>query len=192
MRIKKMFKTISLIVMIFSLSICTHAATYVGSAQSGTIVTKTPTSISYSDLSRFTIIASKSTGKQAKILNATKVNGSNTTWAMRICYDKYENAADYIVNVLPYSIDTSTGKVLSLPFSTVEEGTKLYGKSWFYFVVYDNVDKEICGYAIAERIRRFPNFNDNTFAGRTVRNIEYSGFYEEPSSYTFMEEHYGK
>lgn len=186
---KKIVSLILSLTFVLSQVVSVCAATYVGGAANGVIMSKTPTAISLNDLKRFTTIASNSTGKQAKILNATRVNGSNTTWAMRICYDNYENAADYIVSVLPYSIDVSTGKVLSLPFNTVEEGTKLYGKSWFYFVLYGNEDKSICGYAVAERIRRFPKFSDNTFSGKTKRNIEYSGIYEEPTSYTFMEEH---
>lgn len=189
---KKIVSLILSLTFVLSQVVSVCAATYVGGAANGVIMSKTPTAISLNDLKRFTTIASNSTGKQAKILNATRVNGSNTTWAMRICYDNYENAADYIVNVLPYSIDVTTGKVLSLPFNTVEEGTKLYGKSWFYFVVYGDIDKEICGYAIAERIRRFPNINDNTFSGRTLRNIQYNGVYEEANSFTFMEDHLGK
>lgn len=189
MRIKRMISFAATLAMMISFAFGANAAIYVGGNTNGAVMTKTPTAIAYGDLARFTIVASKAMGKEAKILNATRVNGSNTTWAMRICYDNYENAADYIVSVLPYSIDVSTGKVLSLPFNTVEEGTKLYGKSWFYFVLYGNEDKSICGYAVAERIRRFPKFSDNTFSGKTKRNIEYSGIYEEPTSYTFMEEH---
>ena len=189
----KIRRLVGLTILIASILASTaNAAIYVGGTTVNGIMTKTPTAISYNDLARFEIIASNSSGKKAKILNATKVNGSNTTWAMRICYDDYENAADYIVNVLSYSIDVSSGKVLSLPFSSVEEGVKLYGKSWFYFVVYDNADKSICGYAIAERIRRYPSKKDNTFSGTTKRNIEYSGVYLEPMSDTFINEHLGK
>ena len=190
MRIRKLIGLTILIASIFASA--ANAATYVGGAEVNGVVTKTPTAISYNDLARFEIIASNSSGKQAKILNATKINGSNTTWAMRICYDNYENAADYVVNVLPYSIEVSSGKVLSLPFNSIEEGTKLYGKSWYYFVVYDNADKSICGYAIAERIRRYPKKKDNTFSGKTKRNIEYSGVYLEPMSDTFINDHLGK
>ena len=189
----KIRKLVGLTILIASILTSTaNAAIYVGGNEVGGVMTKTPTGISYNDLARFTIIASNATGKKAKILNATKVNGSNTTWAMRICYDNYENAADYIVSVLPYSIDVNTGKVLSLPFNTLEDGTKLYGKSWYYFVLYGNEDKSICGYAVAERSRRFPKKKDLTFSGKTKRNIEYSGTYPEPMSDTFIADHLGK
>lgn len=189
MKNKKIISYIVSALMVFSMAINVYAATHVDGNLNSPILVKTPTAISYGDLSRFRYVASKATGKTAKILNATRVNGSNTTWAMRICYDNYDNPADYIVTVLPYAIEKETGKDVSLPFNTLEEGAKIYGKSYYYFVLYDNEDKGICGYAVAERIRRFPNFHDNTFSGTTKRNISYSGVYEEPSSYNFMEEH---
>ena len=192
MRIKRFLSLVVSFAMMFVFTFSVNAATYVGGATVNGVTTRTPTAISYNDLARFEIIATNASNKTAKILNATKVNGSNTTWAMRICYDHYENAADYIVNVIPYSIDTNSGKVLSLPFNSIEEGTKLYGKSWFYFVVYDNADKSICGYAIAERLRRFPSIKDKTFSGKTKRNIEYSGVYPEEMSYTFIKDHIGQ
>ena len=65
----------------------------------------------------------------------------------------------------------------------------MYGPSWYYFGLFDDVTHNICGFAIAERLRRWPAWDDMTFSGVTKRNIGYSGTYTENPRYSFIEEH---
>lgn len=191
MRIKKFLIGLSLsMTMVLLTAMSANAATYTGGNVVGNVLTKTPTAISYADIARLAEVATETNGKQASIVNATKYNGSNTTWIVRLCYgNTYENAADYVLTVIPYSWDTVAGKVVSLPFANLEEGKAMYGSSWYYFGLFDDVTHNICGFAIAERLRRWPAWDDMTFSGITKRNISYSGTYSENPRYSFIEEH---
>lgn len=191
MRIKKFLVGLSLsITMVLLTVMSANAASFTGGSIVGNVLTKTPTAISYADIARLAEVATEANGKQASIVNATKYNGSNTTWIVRLCYgNTYENAADYVLTVIPYSWDTVAGKVVSLPFANMEEGRAMYGPSWYYFGLFDDVTHNICGFAIAERLRRWPAWDDMTFSGVTKRNIGYSGTYNEHPRYSFIEEH---
>lgn len=191
MKVKKFLIVLSLSVTMVLLTVMSvNAATYTGGNIVGNVLTKTPTAISYADIARLAEVATEANGKQASIVNATRYNGSNTTWIVRLCYgNTYENAADYVLTVIPYSWDTVQGKVVSLPFANIEEGKTMYGPSWYYFGLFDDVSHNICGFAIAERLRRWPAWDDMTFSGITKRNIGYSGTYSEQPRYSFIEEH---
>ena len=191
MKVKKFLIVLSLSVTMVLLTVMSvNAATYTGGNIVGNVLTKTPTAISYADIARLAEVATEANGKQASIVNATRYNGSNTTWIVRLCYgNTYENAADYVLTVIPYSWDTVQGKVVSLPFANIEEGKTMYGPSWYYFGLFDDVSHNICGFAIAERLRRWPAWDDMTFSGITKRNIGYSGTYSEKPRYSFIEEH---
>lgn len=191
MKVKKFLIVLSLsITMVLLTVMSVNAATYTGGNIVGNVLTKTPTAISYADIARLAEVATEANGKQASIVNATRYNGSNTTWIVRLCYgNTYENAADYVLTVIPYSWDTVQGKVVSLPFANIEEGKTMYGPSWYYFGLFDDVSHNICGFAIAERLRRWPAWDDMTFSGITKRNIGYSGTYSEQPRYSFIEEH---
>ena len=173
MKVKKFLIVLSLSVTMVLLTVMSvNAATYTGGNIVGNVLTKTPTAISYADIARLAEVATEANGKQASIVNATRYNGSNTTWIVRLCYgNTYENAADYVLTVIPYSWDTVQGKVVSLPFANIEEGKTMYGPSWYYFGLFDDVSHNICGFAIAERLRRWPAWDDMTFSGITKRNI---------------------
>ena len=96
MRIKKFLVGIVLsVTMVLLTMMSTNAASFTGGSIVGNVLTKTPTAISYADIARLAEVATEANGKQASIVNATKYNGSNTTWIVRLCYgNTYENAAD--------------------------------------------------------------------------------------------------
>lgn len=173
---------------VFASAFAANAATYVDGPTVGTVVTKNPTSMSYKDLERLTVIASNVRGKQAKIVNATRYNGSNTTWIVRLFFAQGDQcAADFVVNVLPYSWDTQRQVVTSLPFKDAEEGTAMYGPCWYYFGLFDDATHQSCGFALAERIKRWPGTYDLTFSGFTHRGVGYTGSYPTASEDDFME-----
>ena len=192
MKMKKFLISVLLIgAMLVSMLSSVNAANYTGGYIVNNIMTKSPTYISYEDIARLAEVATEATGKQATIVNATRFNGSDTTWIVRLAYgdSAYENAGDYVLTVFPYSWDTVAGQVVSLPFKNKEEGTALYGSSWYYFGLFDDVTHNICGFAVAERIKRWPRWDELSFSGVTYRKIGYPGSYTEPCSYQFIEEH---
>ena len=191
MRLRKLFLGLLLTVsLVFTTISSSFAATYIGGNVVNNVLTKTPTNITLDDIARLTEIATEMTGKQASIVNAVRYNGSNTTWVVRLCFgNSYENAADYVLTVLPYSWDLTQAKVVSLPFKTTEEGRNIYGPSWYYFGLFDDVSHNICGFAIAERLRRWPSWADKTYSGTTKRGVTYSGTYEKEPSYSFIEDY---
>lgn len=168
-----------------------NAATFTGGNVIGNVITKVPTSISYEDLTRLESVATDATGKQAYIVNATKYNGNDNTWIVRLAFGNgtYENGADYVITLLPYSSDVISQQVLSLPFKDVAEGTELYGTSWFYFGLFDNETHNICGYGLAERIKRWPKWDDLSFTGTNKRKNTYTGSYTEACNSTFLADH---
>ena len=195
MKLKKIIiSSIFILALMLSMISNVTAATFTGGSIVNNVMTRVPTSISYEDITRLETVASDATGKPAYVVNATKFNGSDTTWIVRMAFGNstYEAAADYVLTLVPYSFDTVAGKVTSLPFKDIQEGTELYGKNWYYFGLFDKVTHNICGYAIAERIKRWPRWDDLTFNGITHRNVGYTGSYTEPCSSMFLVEHIEK
>ncbi len=171
-----------------------NAATFTGGNVVNNVITKVPTSITYEDLTRLESVATDATGKQAYIVNATKYNGSDSTWIVRLAFGNgtYENGADYVITLLPYSSDVNTQQVVSLPFKDIAEGTEIYGTSWFYFGLFDNDTHNICGYGLAERIKRWPRWDDLSFTGTSKRKNTYTGSYTEVCNSMFLADHIEK
>ena len=189
---KKITSLLLVLVFVLSSIITTSAATYIEGAQVGTIVTKTPTNVFYKDLVRFEEVATDTNGKQAKIINATRYNGSSTTWIVRleIGTGEEKTTADYVLNVAPYSKDIVTSQITSVPANgKVADGVAIYGPSWYYFGVFDDAKHDLCGFMVAERIRRYAAWSDLRFSGTNKRGIAYTGSYTESSSANFLESH---
>ena len=190
---KKLLSLVLCLTFIVSTVFNAFAATYVDGAQVGTVVSKTPTNLFYKDFVHLEEVASDVNGKQARIVNATRYNGSNTTWVVRLEITSAEGktSADYVVNVVPYSRDLITNQVLSIPANgKAADGVPIYGSSWYYCGVYDDTTSHnICGFLLAERIHRFASWNDLNFTGTNKRGIEYSGSYKEECSSNFLESH---
>lgn len=174
--------------LVVATAISTNAATY-NTNTLGNVVTKTPTAITYKDLRGLVAVASKERGKQARIINAQKYNGSDTTWVARLYFgdEGDQCAADFAITTIPYSWDTVKLMVTSLPFADTAEGTKMYGPCWYYFGVFGTRDHQSCGFGLAERIKRWPEWYDRTFSGVTHRGVGYTGSYAEESNVDFLE-----
>lgn len=188
---KRIISLVLALTFVFASVLSTNAASFSQGATVGTVTTKNPTSISYKDISRLADIATNVRGKQARIVNATRYNGSNTVWVVRLNFGEAGDqcAADFIVNVYPYSWDSKTQSVTSLPFANAEEGTAKFGPCWYYFGLFDDVTHQSCGFALAERIKRWPNWTDASFSGITYRGVGYTGSYAEGCDVAFMEKH---
>ena len=201
---KRIISLVLALTFVFASVLTTNAASFSQGATLGTITTKTPVAISYKDISRLAEIATNVRGKQARIVNATKYNGSNTTWIVRLNFgdDGNQCAGDFVVNVYPYSWDLATQRVAALPFEGEADkgGTAKFGPCWYYFGLFDDVSHQICGFAVAERINRWPNWDDQRFdsaianqgtqfPGTTFRGVRYTGAYPEISSLSFVEDH---
>lgn len=188
---KRIISLVLALTFVFATVLSTNAATFSQGAAVGTVTTKNPTSISYKDISRLAELATTVRGKQAKIVNATRYNGSNTTWVARLNFGDGGDqcAADFVLTVIPYSWDSVKLSVTSLPFSNVEEGTAKFGPCWYYFGLFDDATHQSCGFAIAERIKRWPNWDDLTFSGVTYRGVSYTGSYTEGCDSAFIEKH---
>lgn len=146
-------------------------------------------------------------GKQATVLNAVRYNGSATNWIIRIGFDAgknesgeqiFNNVGDYAITVYPYARDPKTDEITTLPFRSDDEANAyfakagdLYGtnRSWFFFGLFDEVDHNSCGFAVAERIKRWADWKDLSFSGTTGRGVHYAGSYTEGSSQNFLNEH---
>lgn len=155
---------------------------------------KIASNITYSDISRFAEVASVNRDKQARIVNAQEYKGSNNTWVVRLDFgDKQDRCeGDFIISFWPYACDKATKKVISLPFKDLKDGTTLFGPCWYYFGIFDENTHNLCGFAIAERIKRWPLWDDLTYFGRTYRGVYYDGNYNEPSNENFIENHIKK
>lgn len=189
---KKIISVLLIVMMITSSIMPVSAATYTTGAVVGTVVSKTPTNIFYKDLVRFEEVATNTYGKQSRIINATRYNGSATTWIVRLEVGTGEEktTSDYVLNVAPYSKDMATNQIVSVPANgKIEEGVAIYGPSWFYFGVFDNTKHDLCGFMVAERIRRYSAWSDLRFNGTNKRGIAYTGSYTENSSSNFLESH---
>lgn len=190
---KKFISILLIAMMVTSSIIPTSAAKYVTGATVGSVISKTPTNVYFKDLVRFEEVVTNTYGKQARVINATRYNGSATTWVVRLEVGSGEEktTADYILNVAPYSRDLATNKIVSVPANgSVEEGVAIYGPSWFYFGIFDDESRhDICGFMVAERIRRYSAWSDLRFNGTNKRGITYTGSYTEPCSSNFLESH---
>lgn len=184
--LKKIIGIISVVALVMVSCMPIFAANY---KQSGKV--KTPTSISYKDLLRLQNAATATRGGTALIVNAAKYQNSDTVWMVRMQYSKDNETylEDYVVGVHPYAYDEISKQVVSLPFTSIEDGTAKYGPSWFYFGVLDDVSHNLCGFAVAERVRRWPAWNDVSYSGTTYRGVPYVGSYPEGCSEAFMENH---
>lgn len=177
---------------------------------------KTPTNITLKDISRLAEKATAVTGQQARIVNATRYGNSSTTWIVRLAFGNGNDesacncAGDFVLTTYPYQWDAVELKAKGLPFSSYEEGTAMFGPCWYYFGVFDDKTHQSCGYVVAERINRWPNWTDLRFdngplvttatgavdqignrgnRGTTARGMHYSGAYTEESSEAFIEKH---
>ena len=189
---KKILSLLFISIFTISSMVPSNAATYVQGAQVGTIVTKTPTNVFYKDLVRLEEVATDTNGKQARIVNATRYNGSNTTWVVRLEVGTGEDktSADYVLNVVPYSKDVLTNQIVSVPANgKAADGVAIYGPSWYYFGVFDEGSHNLCGFMLAERIKRFSAWKDLSFTGKNKRGIDYVGSYTEESKVNFLESH---
>lgn len=182
---KKIIGIVSIVAMMLTMAFSANAAQYSLNGNA-----KAPTSISYKDISRLVEVASSVKGSQAKVVNAMRYNGSNTTWIVRLSYGaEGANSEDFVLTTYPYVYDMEKKQVTSLPFKNVEEGTQMFGPSWMYFGLFGDNDFNSCGFCVAERIKRWPKWNDLSFNGTTKKGITYKGSYAEPCSSTFLEDH---
>lgn len=189
---KRIVSLVLALSFVFASVVTTNAAQYdVPGRVVGTVTTKTPTAISYKDVNRLAEVATTVRGKQARVVNATRYNGNNVVWIARLHFGEGGDqcAADFVLTTIPYSWDKATERVTSLPFKDVAEGTNIYGPCWYYFGLFDDATNQSCGFAIAERIKRWPDFNDLTFSGVTSRGVAYTGSYTSASSESFIEDH---
>lgn len=186
---KKSIVSLSLaLVMVLATAFGTFAATGTNSAAG-----RIPTSITLKDLTRITEIANSVRGKSCKIVNAKQLG--STEWVVRLSFgdEGDQCAADFLISVLPYAYNEQIRKVTSLPFNPddISTGTAIYGPCWYYFGVFDDVNHNICGFALAERIKRWPDWNDLTFNGVSYRGRGVTGRYNLPCSEAFAEQNLG-
>ena len=188
-----MKKIISILLAITFLIVSTFTIYAAEFTQSGN--SKIPVSISYKDLTRLEEVANGMyIDRSYKIVNAIKYNGNSNIWIVRLSFLKDGESVleDYVINLYPYIIDNETNVVTSLPFRSVEDGNKIFGPAWFYFGLLDNIAHNICGFGIAERINRWPKWEDLSFNGNnglTYGKVGYIGSYKEPCSENFIHEH---
>lgn len=188
---KKLFKTLLTVMLMFTTLTITYGATYVESANAGITTTKTPTGFSYKDLIRLEEVATAANEKQVKVVNATKFNGNDNIWIARLKFGIDENTeyADFLLTTLPYTKELGTNKIISLPFKTLEEGCNLYGAKWYYYGILDDKDHNICGYIIAQRIKRFSKWDNLDYTGKTKDGTVYIGSYNEECNEEFIKLH---
>ena len=188
---KKLFKTLASLILILATITVSYGATYVESANAGITTTKTPTGFSYKDLIRLEEVATAANEKQVKVVNATKFNGNDNIWIARLKFGIDENTeyADFLLTTLPYTKELGTNKIISLPFKTLEEGCNLYGAKWYYYGILDDKDHNICGYIIAQRIKRFSKWDNLDYTGKTKDGTAYIGSYNEECNEEFIKLH---
>ena len=121
----------------------------------------------------------------AKIINAKKLNQAGTEWVIRL-YDKYAEQAlkdgvkgdelgnyptdqlqnyngDYYVSVRPYYWNNKKLMAENIPSNA---DTQTYGPSWFFCGLFEDTTHKMTGYAVAQRIKRWPAMDDLSFSGR--------------------------
>lgn len=169
-----MKRWLCLLMALLMMSSTCFAATYTKIGDS-----KTPVTIELKDFDRLLEVAKEVQNCNVIMTNAQKIN--DNTWAVRLQYDRSADVtADYIVSTIPYTWNNDLRKVTSLPFKDIKEGTETYGPNWYYFGVFDAVDHEICGFGLAQRVKRWPSWDDLSFG---------TGYYSEPCSVNFYSNH---
>lgn len=184
---KKLVSVLMVLAMSVSLLFQTSAGTF---KENG--ATKVPTSMSYKDIKHFADVVADVRGREAIIVNAVPYNGDPVTWIARVGVASDNGGYvfdDYVITTCPYGIDPVTNTVNTLPFLNVEEGRAIFGTSWYYFGIFDDVTHASCGFGIAERIKRWSETTDLSFTGISQRGIGYTGSYKEICSSNFIEEH---
>lgn len=173
---KRIISLVLALSFVFASVMSANAASF---SQNG--AAKTPTAITYKDITRLQDLASSTRGKQAKIVNAVRYNGSNTTWVVRLNFGEAGDqcAADFVITTYPYGRNPKTQEINTLPFGNVEEGTAYFGPCWYFFGVFDDVTHNSCGFCVAERIKRWPDWKDLSFSGVTARGVGYTGSYPQ-------------
>lgn len=180
---KKLISLCLALCLVFGSIINTNAASYIVSNG----VFKTPSTVELKDFKRLLEVAREVQSCDVKITNAQQID--STTWAVRLQYDREKDrTADYIVTTLAYGWDNNSRKVISLPFDNTKDGTGKYGPNWYYFGLFSSDDHEICGFGLAERIKRWPSWNDLTFSGTTFSGKTYNGTYAQLCSEHFVED----
>ena len=154
---------------------------------------KVPVNITYKDISRLAEIASKERNKNAVIVNATQYKGKNSTWIVRLNFGDESDQCDgdFAINFFPYAYDKNKKMVTSLPFKDKNEGTTIFGPCWYYFGIFDEKTHDLCGFAVAERIKRWPWWYDQSYFGKTYTGVFYDGDYIEPCDKDFITKHIG-
>lgn len=172
-------RIISVLALTFILGVQTFGATFTTDG-----VTKTPLTITTKDFDRLLQVVRNVSGEEnVKIINLQMIN--NTTYAVRIRRGQ-DQTNDYIITTIPYTYNAELQKVTSLPFKNVEDGNKMYGKNWYYFGLISDVGNEICGFGLAERIKRWSGWEDLQYTGITDSGKAYIGSYSLPCSEDFQ------
>lgn len=186
---KKLIKTIITFLIILGTITNTFAATYIDNTQNET-QSKNPTGFSYKDIMKLEEIATIANEKQVKVVNATKYNNDDAVWIVRLKFgtDESTEYADFLLTTLPYIKDMNTNKV-SLPFNTIAEGCGLYGPKWYYYGILDDKNHDICGYIVAQRIKRWSKWSDLEYTGIAKNGTIYAGFYNEECNDEFLRLH---
>lgn len=188
---KKLLKTILTIMLTFTIFTTSYAATYTESINADGLTTKIPSSISYKDFIRLEEVATAANEKQVKVVNAAKFNNNETIWVARLKFGTGDatECADFLLTTLPYTKDTKSNKVISLPFNSLTDGIALYGAKWYYYGIIDNKDHNICGYVVAQRIKRWSKWNDLDYSGKTKAGVDVIGSYNEECNEEFIKLH---
>lgn len=192
---KKIISLVLALTFVLSSVFSANAASYITDGQK-----KIPTELTLKDLDRLSKVMSTVRGKTAYIVNAKRYNDNGTTWIVRMSFGEEGDqcAGDFVVNCYPYARDPKTQEINTLPFKTVEEGTKMFGPCWYFFGLFDDLHHNSCGFAVAERIKRWPSWRDYSFSkdemegqnsGRTYRGVVYSGSYTEEMDVNFVANH---
>jgi hypothetical protein len=123
-----------------------------------------------------------SKGNKIRFVNGTRL--SDTEFVIRVDCDIQDTdktapqsfRGDYYVSAIPYrerEIVDENGKVIkTTPVNVPDEfgdlyNNKMYGPAWFFCMLFDETQpigkRDIIGYLVAQRITRWPDWNDNRF-----------------------------
>lgn len=147
------------------------------------------------------MVGANSANRTINFINGKKL--SNTEWVIRVDSEVQETfKGDYYVTVLPYQCD-GEGNPINVPSQTsTVYGNGQFGPAWFYCGLFDEGnDHKICGYAVAQRITRWPAWEDLSYttdslaikaaADKNVKipygNRYISGSYDTLCSSTWLE-----